>query len=173
MNPIPRKPHGDSLKVSRRLWEEYYPALAKVYSPEEPNLTTGKPATCSSALPGHGAALANDGKRNSTENYWATDVNNDKDPWWQVDLEKLVKVGRVVVVGYYGDQRYYGFTVEASKDGEHWEMVADRRDNHELSTRAGYTCVFNPREARYLRIRQTHNSANTGRHLVEVMAFPE
>jgi len=52
-------------------------------------------------------------------------------------------------------------------------LVADRRDNHELSTREGYTCLFTAREARYLRIRQTHNSANTGRHLVEVMAFPE
>jgi hypothetical protein len=117
--------------------------------------------------------LANDGKRSSTDSYWATDVNNDKDPWWQVDLGKPVRVGRVIVVGYYGDQRYYGFTVEASKDGEHWEMVSDRRDNHDLSTRAGYTCRFTPREVRYLRVRQAHNSANTGRHLVEVMAFPE
>ena len=90
-----------------------------------------------------------------------------------MDLERPVKVGRVVVVGYYGDPRYYAFTVEASKDGEHWEMVADRRDNHDLSTRAGYTCLFTARETRYLRIRQTFNSAKTGRHLVEVMAFPE
>ena len=169
----PTRTRGDSIKVSQRLWEKYHLELARLYAPEEPNLTTGKPATCSSALPGHGAALANDGKRSSTESYWATDVNNDKDPWWQVDLEAPVKVGRVVVVGFYGDQRYYGFTVEASKDGEHWDIVADRQDNHELSTRAGYTCRFTPREARYLRIRQTHNSANTGRHLVEVMAFPE
>jgi hypothetical protein len=169
----PTRPRGDSLKVSRRLWAKYHPEMAKLYAPEEPNLATGKPAICSSALPGHGASLANDGRRRSTDSYWATDVNNDKDPWWQVDLGKLVKVGRVVVVGYYGDQRYYGFTVEVSKDGAHWEMVADRRDNHDLSTRAGYTCLFTAREARYLRIRQTHNSANTGRHLVEVMAFPK
>jgi hypothetical protein len=40
-------------------------------------------------------------------------------------------------VGYYGDQRYYGFIVEASKDGEHWEMVADRRDNHDLCAAFG------------------------------------
>ena len=147
--------------------------MAKLYAPEEPNLATGKPATCSSALPGHGASLANDGRRGSTESYWATDVNHDKDPWWQVDFEKPVMVGRVVVVGYYGDSRYYGFMVELSTDGEHWEIAADRRDNRDLSTREGYTCRFTAREARYLRIRETHNSANTGRHLVEVMAFPE
>jgi alpha-N-acetylglucosaminidase len=169
----PTRPRGDSIRVSRRLWETYHPALAKLYAPEEPNLATGKPATCSSALPGHAAGLANDGKRSSTESYWATDIHNDKDPWWQVDLETPVTVGRVVVVGYYGDERYYGFIVEVSKDGEHWELVADHRDNHDLSTRAGYTCRFTPLEVRYLRVRQTSNSANTGRHLVEVMAFPE
>jgi alpha-N-acetylglucosaminidase len=169
----PTRTRGDAIQVSHRLWEKYHLELARLYAPEEPNLATGKPATCSSALPGHGAALANDGKRSSTESYWATDVHNDKDPWWQVDLEAPVKVGRVVVVGYYGDQRYYGFTVEASNDGKQWELAADRRDNRGLSTRAGYTCRFAPREARYLRVRQTHNSANTGRHLVEVMAYPE
>jgi alpha-N-acetylglucosaminidase len=169
----PTRPHGDSLKVARRLWKKYHPEMARLYAPEEPNLATGKPTTCSSALPGYGASLANDGQRRNSESYWATDVSNDKDPWWQVDLGKPVKVGRVVVVGYYGDQRYYGFTVETSKEGEQWEMVVDRRENHELSTRNGYTCRFGPREARYLRIRQSYNSANTGRHLVEVMAFPE
>jgi hypothetical protein len=79
----------------------------------------------------------------------------------------------VVVVGFYGDERSYGFTVEVSLDAQNWETVADRPENKEPSTRSGYTCVFTPREVRYLRIRQTHNSANTGRHLVEVMAFEQ
>ncbi|KKK72272.1 hypothetical protein LCGC14_2905540, partial [marine sediment metagenome] len=37
----------------------------------------------------------------------------------------------------------------------------------------GYTCKFEPRKVRYIRITQTSNSANTGRHLVEVMAYGE
>ena len=41
------------------------------------------------------------------------------------------------------------------------------------STSEGYTCRFPPRSVRYIRVRQTHNSANTGRHLVEVMATPQ
>jgi len=80
-------------------------------------------------------------------------------------------VGRVVVVGFYGDRRYYGFMVETSLDGKTWNPAADRRDNKELSTGQGYTCRFDPRPTRYLRVTQTINSANTGRHLVEVMAF--
>ena len=82
-------------------------------------------------------------------------------------------MGRVVVVCYYGDQRHYGFTVETSLDGETWEMAADRRENEELSTAKGYTCRFEPRKVRYLRVTQTYNAANTGRHLVEVMAYEE
>jgi len=115
--------------------------------------------------------LANDGWSNWTDAFWATDVTKDPEPWWQVDLEQPASVGQVVVVCYYGDQRFYGFTVETSLDGTAWDMVADRRDNREPSTAEGYTCRFPPQRVRYIRIRQTHNSANTGRHLVEVLAF--
>ncbi len=170
---FPTSPHGDSIEISQRLWAKYGKELLKPQPTEDPSLTTGKPASCSSALSGHGAGLANDGRRRSVNDYWATDVGHDQDPWWQVDFEKLEKVGRIVVVGYYGDKRYYAFTVELSTDGKSWDTVADRRDNTELSTQLGYTCRFTAREARYLRIRQTGNSANTGRHLVEVMAFPD
>ena len=47
----------------------------------------------------------------------------------------------------------------------------DRRDNREPATVDGCTCVFAARAARYLRGTQTRNSANTGRHLVKVIAF--
>ncbi|MCX6923612.1 MAG: hypothetical protein NT154_10465, partial [Verrucomicrobia bacterium] len=56
-------------------------------------------------------------------------------------------------------------------DGQKWDLLADRRDNKEPSIKAGYACVFEPRKMRHLRVTMTGNSANTGRHLVEVMAF--
>ena len=77
----------------------------------------------------------------------------------------------MVVVGYYGDVRHYGFTVETSADGKTWDMAADRRENKKPATAKGYTCTFGPKDVRYIRVTQTHNSANPGRHLVEVMAF--
>lgn len=164
----PRQPRGDSIAISRRLWAKYGDA----FKPEAPSLTTGKPVTCSAALPANPARLANDGRSRSTEAFWATDVvKHPSEAWWQVDFEKPTTVGRVVVVGYFGDERHYGFKVELSSDGQQWELAADHRDNKELSTKQGYTCEFSPRSARYLRVTQTHNSANTGRHLVEVMAY--
>jgi len=165
----PTKPQGDSVEVAARLWESY----GEAFSPDCPSLTTGKPVAYSHALPPYPARLANDGRSRSTNAYWATDVAQHPDAWWQVDLERPTTVGRVVVVGYFGDVRHYGFLVEGSLDGETWELLADRRDNEEPSTAAGTTCTFAPRPVRYLRVTQTHNSANTGRHLVEVMAFEE
>jgi len=118
------------------------------------------------------AHLANDGRAGDTDSYWATDVaQHPGDAWWQVDLEQPAKVGCVIVVCYYGDQRVYGFTVEGSLDGNKWDMLADRRDNQAPSTAKGYCCEFEARATRYLRVAQTRNSANTGRHLVEVLAF--
>ncbi|MBI5385247.1 MAG: discoidin domain-containing protein [Verrucomicrobia bacterium] len=139
----------------------------------ERNLTTDKPVTSSSALPGFPPEMANDGLRDSTDSYWATDIKsqNDPAPWWQVDLGAPTSVGRVVPVGFYGDKRSYGFTVDVSTDGSTWTQVADRRDNKEPATKDGYPCVFEPRPVRFIRVTLTHNSANTGRHLVEVMAF--
>ncbi len=143
--------------------------------PDAPSLTTGKPVTCSTALFVHPATLAADGYASDTSRHWATDVQQlrDPEPWWQVDLEERTTVGRVVVVGYYGTKRYYGFKVETSLDGKRWDTVADRRENKSLATKEGYTCRFESHPVRYIRITQTHHSANTGRHLVEVMAFKE
>ena len=162
-------PTGDSVAISQRLWDKY--GRLAVGEIDGKSLTTGKPATCSASLPPYPASLANDGRTWPTDRYWATDVTSDKAAWWQVDLETPTTVGRVAIVFFYGDYRYYGFTVEGSMDGKTWEMLADRRENRVPSTRQGISCRFAPRAVRYLRVTVTHNSANTGRHLVEVMAF--
>jgi alpha-N-acetylglucosaminidase len=167
----PIEPQGDPVATSRRMWKKYGQQCAASRGPEAVSLTTNKPVTCSSALPGHPARLANDGRARDPRGHWATDVTLDKEPWWRVDLKKPKTVGHVVVTPYYGDGRYYGFTVETSTDGKTWRMVADRRDNRQPSTRQGYSCSFKPHSVRFIRVRLTHNSANTGRHLVEVMAF--
>jgi len=156
------------------LYEKSNPPALWV-KPDALSLTTRKPVTCSTSLPAHPAGLANDGYASDTDRYWATDVQKqaDPEPWWQVDLEEQMRVGRVVVIGYYGDERHYGFTVKTSLDGESWTTVADLRENKEPSTADGHTCRFESRPVRYIRVTQTHNSANTGRHLVEVMAYEQ
>ncbi|MCP4782568.1 MAG: hypothetical protein GY903_03470 [Fuerstiella sp.] len=143
------------------------------FKPDSASLTTGKPVTCSTEIAEYPANFANDGRADDTNRFWAMDVAKGDASWWRVDLEEPTAVGRIVVVGYYGDNRYYGFTVETSVDGKTWDMVADHRNNKTLSTAKGYTCLFKQRTVRYIRVTQTNNSANTGRHLVEVMAHKE
>lgn len=167
----PSQPTGNPVLVAREIWSKYRSEVGKPVAPDHKSLSTGKPTQCSSSLPPYPATLANDGRTRNTNAYWATDVNVDPEPWWQVDLQQPTTIGRVVVVSFYGDRRYYGFTVETSLDGKDWEMVADRRGNKLPSTRAGYTCRFEPRQARFVRVTMPHNSANTGRHLVEVMVY--
>lgn len=163
----PAHPTGDSILVARELLRKY----GDCFGQDAVSLTTGKPVECSGELPGMGAGLANDGIAWNTERYWAVDVADGKPAWWQVDLGAPTTIGRVVVVGYFGDRRSYGFLVEGSVDGTAWTVLADRRDNTELATREGYVCDIAPTAVRYLRVTETANSANSGRHLVEVMAY--
>ena len=164
-----------SVAAPKLLTPEQRVEHGKPFKPDALSLTTGKPASCSTHLAGYPPEAANDGRRGDTLRHWATDAGalTDSKSWWQVDLEEPTEVARVVVVGYYGSARYYGFTVETSLDGKTWEMVADRRENKEVSTREGYTCRFESRQVRYIRVTQTHHSLNSGRHLVEVMAFEQ
>ncbi len=159
----PAAPQGDCLTLSKRLYEKYAPRPMR-------HLALDKSVTCSFALPGMSAAFANDGYVD-TARYWGTDAVQDKSAWWQVDLENPTRVGRVVVIGYYGDSRSYGFTLESSLDNKTWKLLVDCRTNTAPSTKDGYECTFTPVQARYLRLTMTSNSANTGRHLVEVLAF--
>ena len=132
------------------------------------NITFRKPVTTSGGeRDGFYPQLANDGILDPTQ-YWGA---QPAPRWWQVDLGQASTVARVVVVSYYGDQRHYGFTIEGSLDGKAWILLADRRDNTGPSTKAGYECKFKPVQIRHLRITMTANSANSGRHLVEVMAY--
>lgn len=158
---FPSQPKGDCLVVARRLYAKHAPVPIR-------HLALDKPVTCSFELPGMAASQANDGLID-TNGYWGTDVSQDPASWWQVDLEEPTEVGRVVVVGYFGDSRHYGFTVEGSMDGIAWQRLADRRGNTEAATKDGHSCAFAPQTVRYLRVTVTSNSANTGRHLVEVM----
>ena len=71
------------------------------------------------------------------------------------------------------DRRSYGFLVEGSLDGENWITLSDQRESKKLSTIDGYELKCTRREIRFLRVTQAHNSANSGRHLIEVMAFEQ
>ncbi|MDR1437415.1 MAG: family 43 glycosylhydrolase [Candidatus Symbiothrix sp.] len=125
-------------------------------------LSYEKPAAASSSYSAFLPASANDEK---IERWWSAQTGNAGE-WWQVDLEKTMKVYAVQV--NFADQDFtnratdspvfYRYEIEISGDGEHWAPFIDRTQNtsdrpHELIV-AG-----EPADTRFLRItnRQTMN----------------
>lgn len=131
------------------------------------SLTTGRPATCSSATKDHPAELANDGEL-AEIGYWES---TEAKPWWQVDLGEGKQISMVRVVPYYRDpNRYYQFVVKTSVDGKKWETFLDLSDNTKHLGKDGASYTGQPTPVRYLRVEMLKNSANEGKHLVEVIA---
>ncbi len=132
------------------------------------SLTTGKPATAS--MNEAKAALVNDGQRGDTRKYWEAD--GSKGPaWWTVDLQKPTDIIQLVVVPYYGSERYYQYTVETSLDGKNWTTMIDQSNNTTPVSEDGYSFEFQPTKVRYIRVNMLKHSLNSGLHLVEVMAY--
>ena len=109
----PRQPRGDSIAASRA---GSGPSTATPFKPDAVSLTTGKPATCSSALPGYPAPP---GQRRpharNTDAYWATDVTEHPGPpggrWTWRSRPRWAAWWSSATMATSG---YYGFTVEAS-----------------------------------------------------------
>ena len=100
-------------------------------------------------------------------NWWGTFPFGQ---WWQVDLEDDYAINEIVATNYYGGNRHYKYTIQASTNGVDWETVAYKNDPG-LATKAGNTFYFDQVNARYLRVNLTYNSANGAVHLIEFRAY--
>ncbi len=152
---------------TRRQVQEY---LAILQRPDEANLALGKPVKASvhhqlDFTP----EKAVDGDKRKYSHWdgvsWPC--------WFQVDLTEAVRIESVHILFYWDDSRYCQYTVEASTDETHWTQVADRSQTREKSTFRGDLHVFEPIEARYVRINILRNSANTAAHIVELSVYGE
>jgi hypothetical protein len=131
------------------------------------SLTTGKPVTCSHNE--QEGALVNDGRMKESKHNWHAAAGDR--PWWQVDLEALTRITRIVVVPYHNGPRYYQFTVQTSTDGQAWATVIDHSSNTALVPKDGYSFDLEPADVRHIRVNMLKHSLNGAVHLVEVMAF--
>ncbi|MGD0089515.1 MAG: discoidin domain-containing protein [Planctomycetota bacterium] len=134
----------------------------------EANLAVGKPVTASSQQGGHPASCAVDGNISLDSAWWA-----DPYPQWlKVDLEKVASIATIRIFLYWGDGRYYQYTLEVSKDDKEWRTVVDQSANTQPSTPEGHIYSFPPADVRYVRVNMLKNSANPGVHVVELQIFP-
>ena len=103
------------------------------------------------------------------DTYWAASPYPRE---WRLDLGSIRSIKTIQVFPYWGDDRYYQYTVQCSKDGNNWTLVADMSKNEKPSSGDGDTFVLpDALPARFLRITMLKNSANVGVHLVEVRVF--
>lgn len=133
--------------------------------PPGTNLALLKPTTSSNGVSTKDKAV--DG--NSTKhNYWQ---GMTYPQWWQVDLGNNFDISKIVLITYYGDNRYYQYDIQASTDGNNWTTVVDFNTNTTLSTKEGNSFSLSNPEARYLRVNMNYNSKNFGVHIVEFEAY--
>jgi hexosaminidase len=136
----------------------------------KPNLATNRPVTVGPSpdrKDGWFARLAVDGKRDDPMAHWAPE--GPAPQWIVVDLQKEQPINTITVVTYWDGGRYYQWNAEASLDGKSWKTVADFSQNTAIATEAGYTAVFAPTRARFVRINMLKNSANPFVHIVELI----
>ncbi len=150
-----------------RIFQEKY-TLANV----EENLTTGKPATASRTGSGEVPEFAVDGMVEVKSAFDPTFWGSAPYPqWWMVDLEKTANLKEIHLYTFWGDGRYYQYTIEGSIDGEKWAVLVDASGNTAAADEKGYKHTFKPTAARYIRVNMLKNSNNQGVHIVEVRAY--
>ena len=162
--PEPLWPEGWLLMTR----EERQDAWAELEA--EIGMAVGCEATASHSEDGHPPSAAVDGDT-SRSSYWGA---TPYPAWWQVDLGKVHRIGRVRVITFWDDglePRYYQFRVLVSEDGQAWQQVGDMSENTLPATPGGVEFSAGGRRARYVRVEMLKNSANIGVHLVEVMVF--
>ncbi|HVT13728.1 MAG TPA: alpha-N-acetylglucosaminidase TIM-barrel domain-containing protein [Fimbriimonadaceae bacterium] len=141
-------------------------AVAKFVEPPGNIARQGKASDDGHTEPGGSPQNAIDG---DMDTYWSASPYPCQ---WKLDLGAVHPVKTIQIFPYWGEERYYQFTVEVSADGEKWSIVVDQSKNERPSTAVGQKFILAaPVSARYLRINMLKNSANVGVHLVEVRVY--
>jgi len=90
-----------------------------------------------------------------------------------VDLGKVLEVNRIVLHTFWNpdDNRAYQYSIDLSTDNQSWNTVANAGTNAVPATAKGYTHVFAPQRARYLRATVLGNNRTKGVELTELRAY--
>ena len=183
---IPTKPVGDTIAISRELVKKYLPKIKQAqqfarknnYNNQRPwwkqappvirNITSAKPVRASVNNAGERSAKRVVDGRTNVNGYWEAKGKS----WLIVDLKKETEIDAIRLWTYYGDKRYYQYTVQVSNDQKNWKTVVDASKNTTVSTSKGQLWKFSPVKARYIKLNMLKNSANPSMHVIELWAMP-
>jgi beta-galactosidase len=128
------------------------------------NIIFQKPTRASSEAEGHSAGLVDD-EIDST--YWAT-LPGSKENWWQVDMESMTAVTRLVLD--FPGHTDYGYNVRVSADGLKWTSIYSVGNVVQVETKRNLTIKDAP-PSRFLRINFTDVPSGEQVKLSEVQVF--
>ncbi|MEI6809433.1 MAG: family 20 glycosylhydrolase [bacterium] len=134
----------------------------------EKNLATWKPVGSSGEVNEEFSTLAVDGLVECSVNpatYWGA---GPAPQWLMVDLEEEKDIADVQLYTFWGDKRYYQYTIAVSTDSASWITVVDASANTVPADENGYKHVLAPVKARYVKVTMLKNSAGPAVHIVEL-----
>ena len=101
--------------------------------------------------------------------YWQSSWNPPC--WVEIDLGDIHEVRAIHVFTYYDDPRYYRYYLEVSTDRRQWREVVNARENTTISTSEGIKHVFDPVQARFVRLTVTFCSTRQSGHICEIEVY--
>ncbi len=128
------------------------------------NVAMNHPTTASSEAPGYNAGLAIDGK---TGTGWMA-ADNRTGAWWQIDLEGIYSIRSVETT--FGEAANYRYKIEASPDGNSWNLLADQTQTSGSAQVRTDACAKNEHN-RFLRLTLTGLPSQQAALVEEVKIF--
>ena len=164
-----QQPRGDSVAISKKLVDRY----SEVFHPDALSLTTGKPTTCSPRpavpIPSTWQTTVWLPMPTASGPPTSTDTQARSGGRWISKSQRRLDASLLLAITVTSDTTVSrSRLLSTARPGVPSPTTVTTRNRRRA---AGYACVFAPRPVRYLRVTQPYNSANSGRHLVEVMAF--
>ncbi|MGW4103954.1 discoidin domain-containing protein, partial [Streptomyces sp. NPDC004976] len=121
---------------------------------------TGRASSSADETPDFPAPAANDGDPGTR---WSSPVEDDA--WWQVELERPVRLGKVAL--HWQDAYPSAYRVEVSADGRDWRTAAEVRDG-----RGGRETVrMDERDVRHIRVQGEQRATRYGYSLWSAEAY--
>ena len=166
---------GDAVEISEEMWQKYGKEMwvrgdgPAMKTP--PGIAVGKPVVSKTYEADHKPEFAVDGDTDRLNGFWAVGP-----AMITIDLEKENRLFGFQLYTYWGDGRYYQYTIETSVDGENWSLIVDQSRNTDSASAAGYLHKFKIAHpegvpARYVRLNMLKNSNNPSIHVSELKVF--
>ena len=170
---LPSEPQGDAVQISAEMLEKCG-KLLEAYKKDSNydnvllqntiyGMALNKAVTATATENGHPATMAVDGDLTLGSSWWAKAPAS-----LTVDLGTPTVISGILLTTYWGDNRYYQYTIEVSEDGINWNMIIDESENIRVSEPSGRLYPLEDTVCRYVRLNMLKNSVNPSVHVVEL-----